>query len=73
MGKSVKFHAVFEKHGNWYLGYIQEIPGVNAQERTLKKARESLMIGLRELAEMDPNAVLGVTRRVEELELVVEG
>ena len=34
--------AVIEKRGNWYVGYVEEIPGVNTQGRTLKEVRENL-------------------------------
>lgn len=33
--KTHKFQAIFEKHGRWYVGYVPQVPGVNAQERTL--------------------------------------
>lgn len=69
MEHCIKFHAVFEKHGRWYVGYIPEVPGINAQERTLKAARESLAIALRELAQIDPDALFGRRRRIEELEV----
>ncbi|MBU7586173.1 MAG: type II toxin-antitoxin system HicB family antitoxin [Nostoc sp. TH1S01] len=52
------FTAVFEKIDDWYIGYVQELPGANVQERTLEEARESLkeaiqliLISNRELAE----------------------
>lgn len=34
--------AVYEKHGEWYVAYIKEIPGVNTQGQTLDEARENL-------------------------------
>ena len=37
-----EFTAVFAKHGGWYVAYVEEIPGVNTQGRTLKEARENL-------------------------------
>lgn len=37
-----EFTAVFEKRGRWYVGWIEEIPGVNTQGRTLKEVRENL-------------------------------
>ena len=37
-----KFSAVYKKDGDWYLGWIEEIPGVNTQGRTMKEARENL-------------------------------
>jgi predicted RNase H-like HicB family nuclease len=36
------FTGVFEQVQGWYIGYAQEFPGANVQERTLKEARESL-------------------------------
>ena len=39
---SREFTAVFEKHGRWYVAYVEEIPGVNTQGRTLAEARENL-------------------------------
>jgi predicted RNase H-like HicB family nuclease len=39
---SSTFTAVFEKAGDWYIGYAEELPGANTQGRTLKEARENL-------------------------------
>ena len=36
------FTAVIEKRGEWYIGYVEEIPGVNTQGRTLEEVRENL-------------------------------
>ncbi|MBE9197496.1 MULTISPECIES: type II toxin-antitoxin system HicB family antitoxin [unclassified Nodularia (in: cyanobacteria)] len=54
------FTAVFEQINEWYIGYVQELPGANVQERTLEEARESLrevieliLISNRELAEQE--------------------
>ncbi len=71
MSMSLIFRAVFEKHGRWYVGYIPEVPGVNAQERSLREARRSLKAALRELAEIDRKAVFGRKRRIEEIVLKV--
>jgi len=37
-----RYTAVFEEVGNWWTGYVEEIPGCNVQERTLEEARKSL-------------------------------
>ena len=39
--------AVIEKRENWYVGYVEEIPGVNTQGRTLKEVRENFHQALR--------------------------
>ena len=37
-----QFTAIYKKSGKWYLGWIEEIPGVNTQGKTLKEAKENL-------------------------------
>jgi predicted RNase H-like HicB family nuclease len=37
-----QFTSVIEKRGRWYVAYIEEIPGVNTQGRTLAEARRNL-------------------------------
>ncbi len=35
--------AVFEQDGDWWIAYVEEIPGANTQGRTLEEARENLL------------------------------
>ncbi len=37
-----KFTAVFEQDGDWWIGYVEELPGANTQGATLEEARENL-------------------------------
>jgi predicted RNase H-like HicB family nuclease len=37
-----KFTAVFEQEGEWWIGYVEELPGANTQGATLPEARENL-------------------------------
>ncbi|MCD6554484.1 MAG: type II toxin-antitoxin system HicB family antitoxin [Anaerolineae bacterium] len=37
-----KFTAVFEQVGEWWIGYVEELPGANTQGKTLEEARENL-------------------------------
>ena len=39
-----KYTAVITHKDGWYLGWVEEVPGANAQE----KSRHALMISLRE-------------------------
>ncbi len=39
---SRQFTAIYKKSGKWYSGWIEEIPGVNTQGRTLKETKENL-------------------------------
>jgi len=36
------FTAVFEQEGDWWVGYVEELPGANTQGATLDEARENL-------------------------------
>ena len=52
------FTGIIEKTDDWYIGYIEEIPGVNTQGKTidevkdnLKEALELILISNRELSE----------------------
>ncbi len=46
-----EFTAVFEKRGRWYVAYVEEIPGVNTQGRTLAEARRNLREALQLILE----------------------
>ena len=37
-----KFSAVFEQVNDWWIGYVEELPGANTQGRSLNEARENL-------------------------------
>ena len=37
-----EFTGLFKKMGKWYLGWVEEIPGVNTQGKTLQEAKENL-------------------------------
>ena len=37
-----EFTAVYERDGDWYIGYCPEIPGANGQGRTREECRASL-------------------------------
>ena len=37
-----EFTAVYQKHGKWYVAWVEEVPGALTQGKTLKEARENL-------------------------------
>ena len=45
--------ALVAQEGGWWVGWIAEIPGVNAQERTRGELLESLAEVLRDVLEMN--------------------
>jgi predicted RNase H-like HicB family nuclease len=46
-----KITHIIRKSGDWYVAYINEIPGVNTQERTLAEARKNLKDALQLILE----------------------
>ena len=40
---SQTFTAVFERDNDWWIGYVEELPGACTQGRTLEEARENLI------------------------------
>ena len=51
-----RFTAIYKKSGKWYLGWVEEIPGVNTQGRTLKEVKENLKEAL--LLILETNRIL---------------
>jgi len=49
MGEIMKFRAMIKKSGNWWIGWLIDLPGVNAQEKTREKLLASLKIGAEDL------------------------
>lgn len=37
-----KFTAIFERDGEWWIGYVEELPGANTQGKTIEETRENL-------------------------------
>lgn len=47
------FTAVIKQDGGWWIGWIEEVPGVNCQERTREELRRSLRTTLAEALEFN--------------------
>ena len=45
--------AVVQQHDDWWIGWIEEVPGVNSQERTRDELLDSLRDALEEALEMN--------------------
>ena len=46
------YTAIVKERGEWWIGWIEEVPGVNAQERTREELLESLKEVLSEALEL---------------------
>lgn len=49
----MKLTASYKKHGKWYIGWVEEISGVNTQGRTLKECKENLKDALSLIIEVN--------------------
>ena len=45
----MKYRAVLKKTNDWWIGWLVDLPGVNAQEKTKTELIESLRIGAQEM------------------------
>jgi len=45
----MEYRAVIKKSDGWWIGWLVDLPGVNAQEKTKKVLIESLRIGAEDL------------------------
>ena len=50
---NTEYTAVVKQSGEWWIGWIEEIPGVNCQEQTHDDLLESLRLTLKEALEFN--------------------
>jgi len=49
MGETMKFRAMIKKSGDWWIGWLIDLPGVNGQEKTREELLESLKSGAEDM------------------------
>jgi len=65
---NTEWTAIVKQEGDWWIGWVEEIPGVNCQEHTHEELMESLRATIREAIEFnrqDARAAVG-TGYIEE-------
>ena len=50
---TANYTAVMQHEGKWWIGWVEEIPGVNSQGRTREELLENLHDALEEALEMN--------------------
>ena len=64
------FTAVIQKDGNWWIGWVEEVPGANAQEATREDLLESLGLALKDILELNrQDARKAMTGDYEEVQI----
>jgi predicted RNase H-like HicB family nuclease len=69
---ATKYTAVIQQHYQWWIGWVEEVPGVNSQGATREELLENLRDALSEALEMnreDARAAAAETGEFEEVEL----
>ncbi len=55
----MKYRAVIKKSGEWWIGWLIDLPGVNAQEKTKSELIESLRVGAEDMLDTEVPFELG--------------
>jgi predicted RNase H-like HicB family nuclease len=50
---ATNYTAVIQQHGDWWIGWVEEVPGVNSQGQTRQELLENLRNALEEALEMN--------------------
>ena len=65
-----RYTAVIQKNEKWWIGWVEEIPGVNSQGATREELMENLLSALEEALKMNrADALAGMTGEYEEVSL----
>ncbi len=68
---SVTYTAVVKQDGKWWIGWIEEVPGVNCQESTREALLQSLRETLKEAIGLNRRQALAAAGSDYQEELVV--
>jgi predicted RNase H-like HicB family nuclease len=53
MDEMQQYTAIIKHQDEWWIGWIEEVPGVNCQERTKEELLDTLQVTLREAIAMN--------------------
>jgi predicted RNase H-like HicB family nuclease len=70
---TASYTAVVQQHGDWWIGWVEEVPGVNSQGATREELLENLRDALEEALEMnreEARTAAASSGTYEEVELV---
>ena len=54
------YTALIQQRGDWWIGWIEEIPGVNCQEKTREELLDTLRITLLEALEFNREQAISI-------------
>ncbi len=50
---ATSYNAIIQQHGDWWIGWVEEVPGVNSQGKTREELLDNLRDALEEALEMN--------------------
>jgi predicted RNase H-like HicB family nuclease len=66
------YTAITKRTGEWWVGWVEEVPGVNCQEKTREELLESLRVTLMEMLQFNrEDAIRAAVRDYTEEPLTV--
>ena len=66
------YTAITKQDGDWWIGWIEEVPGVNCQESSKESLLETLSITLKEALEINrDDAITAAGEGFEELKIAL--
>ena len=69
---TTNYSAVVQQHGEWWIGWIEEVPGVNSQGQSREELLDNLRDALEEALEMNRSeARAAATGTYEEVSIPV--
>jgi predicted RNase H-like HicB family nuclease len=72
MGIMGEYTAIVQQSGDWWIGWIEEVPGVNCQEATREELVETLRVTLHEALQANrADARSAATAHFEEIRIAV--
>lgn len=49
----MEYRAVIKEEGDWWIGWLVDLPGVNAQEKTYEELLKSLKLGAADMLALE--------------------
>jgi predicted RNase H-like HicB family nuclease len=69
---SNQYTAIITKEDDWWIGWVEEIPGANAQEKTKKELLLSLKEAAQDIIELRrQDAINGISTDYQEVALAI--
>jgi predicted RNase H-like HicB family nuclease len=50
---TARYNALIQQHGEWWIGWVEEVPGVNSQGTTREELLDNLRDALQEALEIN--------------------